>query len=213
MIKFIQSLNILPRWIILIIDLVALAFSLTLAYFIRFDFVLEDFAVSSMSKGFPIYLAVNLVAILLTQSYAGIIRHTGLQDGYRIAHTTTLGIIFTLVTNYIYLFVVGVTLIPLGVIIITYLNSLIFLIGYRILVKYIFGFYAEVVANRKHAVIFGSGKSAQLAKQIIDSDINSSIKVVAFLEDDDRKARKVLNGVRIFHTHSKFEEVVRKKPG
>ena len=210
MIKFIQSLHILPRWIILILDLFILGFSLALAYLLRFDFVLKDFALNSMTKGFPLYLAVNLAAILITQSYAGIIRHTGLQDGYRIAYTTTLGIIFTLIINYLYLFFTGQTMIPLGVIIIAYLASLIFLVGYRILVKYIFGYYTEAVTKRKKVAIFGSGKSAQLTKQIIDSDTQSNVKVVAFMEDDSKKAGKVLNGVRIFDAKSQFETVIQK---
>ena len=200
MIKFIQSLHILPRWIILIIDLVILTFSLVLAYFIRFDFDPQQFFSGSIKVGVSMFLVVNLLAIFMTQSYAGIIRHTSLQDGYRIAHTTTLGVIFTLAVNYIYLFFAGHTMIPLGVIIITYLNSLIYLIGYRILVKYIFSFYSDVVKKKANIVIYGSGKSAQLTKQIIDSDIQSNVKVMAFIEDDIRKVGKVLNGIKIFDT-------------
>ena len=211
MIKFIQSLHILPRWIILIIDLSILSFSLALAYLLRFDFILEEFALKSIVRGFPIYIGVNLIAIFLTQSYAGIIRHTGLQDGYRIAHTTTLGIILTLVVNYVYLFLFGTTMIPLGVIIISYLASLIFLIGYRILVKYVFSFYSEAVRKKDNVVIFGSAKSAQLTKQIIDSDPKSNVKVVAFLEDDQRKVGKVLNGVKIYDANSTFDRIVREQ--
>jgi FlaA1/EpsC-like NDP-sugar epimerase len=208
MIRFIQSLHILPRWIILSLDIAILAFSLTFAYFIRFDFNPQYFEGSSIALGFGVYLLANLLSIIITQSYAGIIRHTGLQDGYRIAYTTTLGVIFTLAVNYVYLFFVGSTLIPLGVIIIAYLNALIFLIGYRILVKYIFGYYAAAVNKKRNVVVFGSGKSAQLTKQIIDSDTQSNVKVVAFLEDDPKKAGKVLNGVRIYNAKSQFEEVV-----
>ena len=200
MIKFIQSLHIIPRWIILIIDLLILTFSLFIAYFIRFDFNVQEFLYSGVEKAILMFLSVNLLAIFMTQSYAGIIRHTSLQDGYRIAHTTTLGVIFTLISNYIYLFFMGQALIPLGVIIIAYLNALIYLIGYRILVKYIFSFYTDVVKKKSHIVIFGSGKSAQLTKQIIDSDIQSNVKVMAFIEDDLRKVGKILNGLRIYST-------------
>ena len=101
-------------------------------------------------------------------------------------------------------------MIPLGVIIIAYLSSLIFLIGYRILVKYIFSYYSEAVKHRENVVIYGSGKSAQLTKQIIDSDVKSNVKVVAFLEDDPRKVGKVLNGIKIFDIFSGLDEVVAK---
>ena len=116
----------------MLIDLLILALSFVLAYFVRFDFEVERFIRINLTTGFPLYLVANLIAIILTQSYAGIIRHTGIQDGYRIAYTTTLGIIFTLFINYTYLFFKGHSVIPLGVIIMSYLNSLIFLIAYRI---------------------------------------------------------------------------------
>ena len=114
MLRFIQSLHILPRWIILLLDISILASSFVLAYFIRFDFDLDRFARISFANGLMYYVILNLVSIFITQSYAGIIRHTGLQDGYRIAHTTTLGIIFTLIVNYVYLFFEGMTMIPWG---------------------------------------------------------------------------------------------------
>ncbi len=198
----------MPRWIILSIDLLILAFSLSLAYLLRFDFVLDPLIYNSMKLGYTIFLTAQLIAIFFTKSYAGIIRHTSLQDGYRIAYTTTIGIIITLIVNYIHLFLVGRVMIPLGVIIIAYLASITFLIGYRILVKYVFSYYSEVVKKKDNIVIYGSGKSALLTKQIIDSDTKSNVKVVSFLESDSRKAGKILNGIRIYNVDSEFKEIV-----
>jgi len=172
--------------------------------------MIEKFVSSGTIPGFSMFIAANLFAILITQSYAGIIRHTGLQDGYRIAYTTTLGTVITLLVNFVYLYLQESSLIPLGVIIIAYLNALIFLIGYRILVKYVFAFYTDAVTKRKNVAIFGTGKSAQLTKQIIDSDFRSNVKVVAFFEDYSRKTGKVLNGVRIFDASEQFSDVVSK---
>ena len=208
MIRFIQSLNILPRWLILLIDVAILSFSFLLAYFVRFDFEIEGFIRINLTTGFPLYLAAHIVPMLINQSYAGIIRHTGLQDGYRIAYTTTLGIIITLFINYIWLFFNGRSVIPLGVIIMSYLNTIIFLIGYRILVKYIFSYYSTAVLKKANAAIFGAGKSGQLTKQIIDSDPSSTIKVVAFFEDDVRTIGKIVNGVRIHSATSDFDRII-----
>ncbi len=209
MVKLIQSLHILPRWIILLIDLSILAFSLILAYFIRFDFQIERFLTTNISQGLPIFLICNLIAIFLTQSYSGIIRHTGLQDGYRIAYTTTLGVVFTLVINYIYLNMVGSNVIPLGVVTMAYLNSLIFLIGYRILVKYIFSYYKHAVHRKANVVIFGAGKTGQLTKQIFDSDYSVSGRPVAFIEDNPRIVGKVINGIRIFSARNNLDKLMK----
>ena len=202
MIRFIQGLNILPRWIILLIDLGILCFSFVLAYLIRFDFSLSDSWGQSFTIGLLIYLLSGLIAIFITQSYSGIIRHTGLQDGYRIAYTNTIGIIFTLIVNYFFLSINEINLIPLGVIVMAYLNSLIFLISYRIAVKYFFNYYSSVVHKPTHIVIFGSGQNGQITKQIIDSD--PAFKTVAFIEDNSRKVGKVINGVKIFNARSEL---------
>lgn len=208
MVRLIQSLHILPRWIILLIDIGILAFSLILAYLIRFDFEVERFLDTNFSRGLPIFLICNLLTIFFTQSYAGIIRHTGLQDGYRIAYTTTLGIVFTLVINYIYVSINGSVIIPLGVIIMAYLNSLIFLIGYRILVKYIFSYYKHAVHKKSNVIIFGAGKTGQLTKQIFDSDYSVSGRPVAFIEDNSRIVGKVINGIRIFDARKHLQSLI-----
>ncbi len=208
MIRFIQSLHILPRWLILLIDVAILAFCYLLAYFVRFDFEIERFIRINLTTGFPLYLAAHLVPMLINQSYAGIIRHTGLQDGYRVAYTTTLGIIITLLINYLWLYFKGSSVIPLGVIIMSYLNAIIFLIGYRILVKYVFSYYSTAVLKKANAAIFGAGKSGQLTKQIIESNTSSTIKVVAFFEDDVRSIGKIVNGVRIHSATSDFDRII-----
>lgn len=200
MIKFIQSLRILPRWIIITIDLSILAFSISFAYLLIYNFEFAVTANSNYIYAIIIYLTGNLIAIFLTQSYSGIIRYTSLEDSYRILMTTTIGVLASLTVNYIFLFVSDIPVLSVSVWIISYFNAVVFLIAYRLGIKYIFTYYSKAVQKKASAIIFGAGESGMITKQIIDQNSTSNIKVVGFVEDDPRKANKVANGVKIYHS-------------
>lgn len=198
MMQLLQSLRILPRWIIIIIDLLILSFSISVGYLLRFNFEIAYITVEEFSSGLFIYLISNLVAIFIMQSYAGIIRYTSIQDGLRIFFTTSLGTLIAFIINYVCLTTIGAFIIPTSVLIISYFTAVIFLFAYRLLVKYIFSYYSGVVQKRKRAAIFGAGQSGLITKQIIEHDTASHIKIAAFLEDDPRKINKIISGVKIY---------------
>jgi FlaA1/EpsC-like NDP-sugar epimerase len=207
MIRIIQSLKILPRWIILLIDLFVLLCSVTFAYLLRFNFDIKEIILNRFMHGTLMFLGCSFIAILITQSYSGIIRYTSIQDGWRIVYTTTIGVVMALIINLVHLKINGVGMIPLGVIIIAYLNTIIFLFSYRLSVKHIFFYYTNVIDKRLNVVIFGAGQFGQFTKQIINHETGSNIKVVAFLDDDHRRIGKIIDGVKIFNAKTEINEI------
>ncbi|MDQ3392587.1 MAG: polysaccharide biosynthesis protein [Bacteroidota bacterium] len=208
MIRIIQSLKILPRWIILLIDLFVLLCSVTFAYLLRFNFDTREIILNRFLYGTLMFLGCSFLAILITQSYSGIIRYTSIQDGWRIVYTTTIGVVIALLINLLHLKIYGNGMIPLGVIIIAYLNSIIFLFSYRLSVKHIFFYYTNVIDKRLNVVIFGAGQFGQFTKQIINHESGSNIKVVAFLDDDQRRIGKIIDGVKIFNAKTEINEIL-----
>ncbi|CAN5484148.1 nucleoside-diphosphate sugar epimerase/dehydratase [soil metagenome] len=208
MIRLIQNIRILPRWIILLIDLFILLCSITFAYLLRFNFDTREIIFHRFINGMGLYLGCGLLAILLTQSYSGIIRYTSIQDGWRIVYTTTIGVVIALIINLVHLRYFGYGMIPLGVIIIAYLNSIIFLFSYRLSVKHIFFYYTNVIDKRHNVVIFGAGKFGQFTKQIINHETGANIKVVAFLDDDPRRIGKIIDGVKIFNAKTEITDIL-----
>ncbi len=206
--KLIQRLRILPRWIIVLLDLIIISGSFYLAYLLRFNFDLADVARHSSLLGFAVFILSALIATLITKSYAGIIRYTGLQDGFRILTTGVLQLFLVVMANALRQALAGQILIPLSVIVIAFFVSMIFLFTYRLLVKNIFSYYAGDIAQKKRIAIFGAGQGGILTKQVIDGERRSSLKVVAFFEDDDHKVGKEINGTRIFHAEHDLDRVL-----
>ena len=69
-VKLIRNLRILPRWVIIFIDLSFVAFSCILAYLLRFNFSMDDLAVNHYWQGTLLYTALGLLSILLTTCFS-----------------------------------------------------------------------------------------------------------------------------------------------
>ena len=195
---FLKGLKILPRWIIISLDLGIIGFSVILAYFLRFNFDLVDVAESTVVVGVWIYVISSFLMFFLTQSYAGIIRYTSLEDGWRVTYTMFFITLVVLAVNMASNWVNGISIIPYSVIIMASINSSMFLFFYRLLVKSIFSFYFQNKQQKNNVVIFGAGTNGRVTKQIIEGDPSSNLNVIGFLEDNRNKIGKSHSGVRIY---------------
>lgn len=195
-IKWVYNLRILPRWVIILLDLFFIAFSTALAYLLRFNFVMEDIIRIRFSTGITLSALCGLISILATSSYKGIVRYTGIQDGVRIFFTVVLNSLFLCIVDLLYFTNSGINLIPYSVVLISFLASFLFLFNYRLLIKYIFSFYNRGILKNSKALIFGSGQTGIITKHVIDSSPSS--QVIGFLEDDEHKIGKVINGSKIY---------------
>lgn len=209
MVRLINSLRILPRWIIMLIDLAMVVLASNLAYLLRFNFDTAQVINHDFILGTLAFIASWFCASLITRSYAGIIRYTGLQDGVRLLFATLLSISFVVIINIVNNYYVGNNFIPYSVILISFFTSYLFLFIYRLAVKYTFSHYGTVLGKKENVLIFGAGQSGLITKQVIDSDKNTSQRVVGFLEDNEQKTGKSLDGTHIYNASKGFEEIIK----
>ncbi len=206
--NLIVKIKILPRWIIILIDLVILFFSSLLAYLLRFNFDYSRFDTINVNKGIIIFTFFCLISSLSTRSYAGIVRYTGLQDAARILGTIFLGAFLTFLTSYVNYKLYGAHIIPISIIIIAFLNAVLLLISYRLFVKQLFSFFWKKESKTENVLIYGSNKSAQMARQIIEESTGQKYKVIGYLDDNKKHAGKVVNGIKIFDAEEDLELII-----
>jgi FlaA1/EpsC-like NDP-sugar epimerase len=178
------------------LDLSIIAFSAFLAFLLRFNFQYQDLETNNVTWGVLIYTGCGLAAILISGSYRGIIRYTGIQDGVRIFFMLLANLTLVALTNLIYYYNKSVNLIPYSVVLIAFLSSFLLLFNYRLLVKYLFAYYRNAMVKKSRILIYGAGHSGMLTKQVIDS--STGMQVVGFIEDDPHKAGKLLSGAKIY---------------
>ena len=95
------------KWLVIGIDLFAVAVSFFLAYFVRFNLNLS-FDVSKMGLQLQVVVLIALIAFLITGSHKGIVRQTGAQRVYPIfpavALSSLLLLLFTIIIHYCRIF-------------------------------------------------------------------------------------------------------------
>lgn len=185
------------------IDLGIIAFSCLLAYVLRFNFSLVDLSRSSFIEGTLFYSVCGAVAISVTSSYNGIVRYTGLQDGFRIISMVFLNAILVVLGNLIYFSSFQLNIVPYSVIVISFLSAALILFNYRLIVKYILSYYKNAIFKKARVLVYGAGQTGIITRHVIDSSPRTH--TVGFLEDDRNKIGKVLDGVKIYSAN--FQEV------
>ncbi|MCK5211054.1 MAG: polysaccharide biosynthesis protein [Cyclobacteriaceae bacterium] len=209
--KLLLKIKILPRWIIILIDSIILFFSSLLAYLLRFNFDYSRLDSYDVNKGIIIFTFFCFISSLATRSYAGIVRYAGMQDAGRILGTIFLGSALTFLVSYINYELNGAYLIPVSVIIIAFLNAVLFLISYRLFVKQLFSFFWKKEKKAEQVLIYGTRKSAQMARQIIEENSAQQYKVIGYLDDNKQHVGKVVNGVNIFDARKDLEIIINTK--
>jgi FlaA1/EpsC-like NDP-sugar epimerase len=196
--SFINTLTILPRWVIIIIDFFVLILAGILGYSLRFNFNTQEIAMHDPLMGIALLAACGTVASLITKSYAGIVRYTGIDDAVKILFTSLLGLSMVGIVNLIYYYNFTHNVTPYSVLVIYFFCSVIGLLFYRLLVKNIYSFYKGELSKKGNVVIFGAGHLGISTKQALDADVKGKLKVVGFLEDDPHKIGKVVHGIEIY---------------
>jgi len=194
----INRLTILPRWIIIFLDLFVVTVATLLGYLFRFNFDIQEILEFKPIQGIALLVLTGLIATLVTRSYAGIVRYTGVEDGIRIMYASLLSFALAASVNLLYYYNEDRNLIPYSVLSISFFTSFLFLFYYRLLVKTIFTYYKGEITRKVNVAVFGAGSLGMITRNVIESDSRSRIKVVAFFEDDNRKIDKVIHGVRIY---------------
>ncbi|MGB4774735.1 MAG: nucleoside-diphosphate sugar epimerase/dehydratase [Daejeonella sp.] len=194
-----KQINIVPRWIIFALDLICCAFSLCFAYFLRFNFAIDQIDLTELSRNLLLFITINSIVFISVKTYAGIIRYTSAQDSFRILFSIIISNSLFFITNLVLVSFKFTPLISNVVLITNVLCSFLILITYRVVVKYFFMYIKNLRIDRRRVIIYGAGEVGIAAKRTLDHDPKVNMTLVAFIDDDGRKTSKVIDGIKIFH--------------
>ncbi|MCG2461893.1 polysaccharide biosynthesis protein [Flavobacteriaceae bacterium F89] len=200
------------KWLVLAIDVCTISISFVLSYLIRFNLTL-DFEVSKLLVQLPVVAFIALVSFLITGSYKGVVRHTGVRDVYNIFNAICLSSIlsiFMVITNRQYDMMDDFT-IPLSIIIIHSLIAFLALTASRYLFKSLYHNLVRKFKITKNVLIYGAGESGILTYNAISNHTSSNAAVVGYIDDDHKKIGKSINGVMVYGRHELNEFFLDKK--
>jgi len=203
-----KKINIVPRWIILLLDLGVTKMALLMAIFIKQELSFKNIPLETLVNSLLFMGIINLLVFASLKTYAGIVRFTGLQDAIRIAASVLSSSVILLFFTSDILHYTNTFLFTKGIIIIYATFSFLGLITYRVLVKFIFSYSRNYNMQKKNVVIFGASEAGVATKRVLEHDNTNNIQILAFIDDDKKKNKKVLDGISIidFNDFTKLEQ-------
>ena len=207
----INNFSIVPKYVIFLLDLGATVTALFIAILIQQNVSLAATNWSHVLNATFLMLLVNGLVFSATKSYTGIVRYTGVQDALRIAIAVGLSSFIILVINTVALGISTILSLTTLVIVLYTIFSFLFLISYRVLIKYLFAYAKNYKMQKKSVVIFGAAATGVATQRVLENDGLANIQVIAFIDDDRKKGSKNLNGAPIV-SFNEFKEMVAIKP-
>ena len=173
--KFFRSLShhFISRWVIFAKDLILLGIALIAAYLLRFNFTLSQVQASNMWDHLFVSTLLAAVSFLIFRPYAGIVRHTSLEDVFRLFKSMLFLGIMLFVLNKLneFLGASRFPALPYSILIIYVLSGLFLLTFTRFLIKVIFTTFTESGSYRRNVLIFGPS--------VVTSSITAGIELIS----------------------------------
>ena len=188
---------------ILLLQIVLIACSLTLAWLLRFEFRLpfRDILIWS----FPILLLIRLAAMARFNLFHGYWRYTAISDAEDVVKAVVLGSLGFVVSMR---WVLGITAFPISIYILEAILTTGLLAGARLFSRALMQFFERRYAREKQTsvMVVGAGTAAATLVQELQ---RTGCVAVGLVDDDRHKAGLKLHGVKVIGTIAELPELAR----
>ncbi|MES2427325.1 MAG: nucleoside-diphosphate sugar epimerase/dehydratase [Bacteroidota bacterium] len=192
-----NQINIVPRWLIFSLDLAISFLSLTMAYLIKSNFEFSSLNHAEFNRNLLISIILSTIVFCSVKTFAGIIRYTSAQDSFRILAALLLSNSAFFLINVVLIAFDKAPLISNSILVINCLTCFLLMVTYRIFVKYFFLYIKNLKLDKKRIIIYGAGEAGVAAKRTFDHDQKFNKNIMAFVDDDQRKVGKTIDGISI----------------
>ena len=196
------SNRFLSKWVVLIFDVFVSMLMMIVATVLRHNFDYKLIDPNNLETHTFFTGLVYALGFLFTQSFAGIIRHTSINDAARIIRGAFFAFfgLMMLSTVYAVLGYQSAYAIPRSIIIVHFSLTIFALIGSRFFIKAIYrtALNSEKKVRKTRVLIYGAGASGLMTKSTLLQDIKRNWDVIGFIDDNPSKAKKSLEGIAVF---------------
>lgn len=203
----------LPRWLVLLIDMSVVYFSFLIAYMLRYNFDIYPFEFYTIFRQAFIVLLVYTIFMVVFKSYSGMIRHTTINDTYKLITTTfsSLSVLFLITFLSRHYEWKPLFNIPLSILLIHAGAVTILLFFFRVFVKLFYEFASRTSHDRRNVLIYGSGDMGIVVKRVIEGDTKSQYRLKGFIDDDRKLQGKSVDGFPVYSRNKLTKEFIEKE--
>jgi FlaA1/EpsC-like NDP-sugar epimerase len=180
------------------------------------NFQLTEIDFSIFASQLVFILGLRLLAFLYFQSYAGIIRHTSIEDAILILKAVFVGSFGAVVVSALIRNSLGfehVFNLSASILIIDFFICLFWMIILRFFVK---SFYESFINQFKPTIgvlIYGAGYTGMLTKNVFQTDRSTNYKILGFIDDNESKIGKTIEGIKVYSLPEVLDKFVGSNDG
>lgn len=209
LLKPLNHIKIVPRWIIFSFDIAISACAFIFAFILYNNFQLESFSSTDFAVEFLFCMTLTAFSFLVFRLYSGIVRYTSAVDSIRILSTIVFTAIVMFIAKLLFIALRVPLNIPINLIIIYSLFAFTGLTTYRTCIKIFFQYTKSTRNGRKNAVVYGAGDLGIAVKRTFEHDFRSEKTIVAYIDDNEEKIGKSIDGLKIFSS-KEFPRMIKK---
>jgi FlaA1/EpsC-like NDP-sugar epimerase len=90
--------------------------------------------------------------------------------------------------------------ISLTILVINGFVGFVLLIVYRLAIKHFFSYFKNLKIDSKNIIIYGATEEGIATKRILEQDLKTENRIIAFLDEDPAKIKKTVDGVKVFNS-------------
>lgn len=210
------SNRFLSRWLVLVFDSLIVLFSFSIATLLRMNFQFWEIDLSIFASQLIFLLGLRLLAFLYFQSYAGIIRHTSIEDAILILKAVFAGSFGAVLVSAVIRNTLGfehLFNLSASILIIDFFICLFWMVILRFFVK---SFYESFINQFKPTIgvlIYGAGYTGMLTKNVFQTDRSTNYKILGFIDDNESKIGKTIEGIKVYSLPEVLDKFVGSNEG
>jgi FlaA1/EpsC-like NDP-sugar epimerase len=196
----IYSMGYMPRWLVLVMDLLLCVVAYFCAYTLAYHFYYFQYADIDLynCKNMLVILCCQFVWFWIFHTYAGIIRYSTFVDATKLLFAILANVITMLLIQLMSRLIMGDGIfLRLGIVFYA-IFAFLFLFVLRLFVKSLYDVLIIRSGRAEAVVVYGTKSAGVAIAKMIRSDINSHFKVVGFIDDGHQD--KQIFGLPIYST-------------
>lgn len=212
--KFVRrylSVNVLPIWMILAMDVVMIGLSLLLAYALRYDFSSRVLDSATMWRTMGLTMIVSLVFFKMFRTYSSVLRLSSFVDIARIFVALFVSYTAVALACMVAPLVTDIRLAPVNVILMAFIINFALMASSRVIVKMMFETIKAGGSSQTNIFIYGAKEAGVNIAKSLRVSMRERYRLRGFIADEPDLYDKLIMGVRVFPNDENLFDILTQK--
>ena len=212
--KFVRrylSVNVLPIWMILAMDVVMIGLSLLLAYALRYDFSSRVLDSATMWRTMGLTMVVSLVFFKMFRTYSSVLRLSSFVDIARIFVALFVSYTAVALACMVAPLVTDIRLAPVNVILMAFIINFALMASSRVIVKMMFETIKAGGSSQTNIFIYGAKEAGVNIAKSLRVSMRERYRLRGFIADEPDLYDKLIMGVRVFPNDENLFDILTQK--